>query len=344
MKSKYIDLKNNNDYTQIKPAAESIKQGKLVLFPTETVYGIGANALDEKAVKDIFIAKGRAQDNPLIVHISNIEMLEDLVQNVGEAELKLIEAFWPGPLTIVLEKKSIIPNVITGGLNTVAIRMPSNEIARKLIEYSNCPIAAPSANVSGKPSGTLVEDIIEELDGKVDYIIDSGKVDIGVESTVVRVVDNVVHILRPGKITPEDIQHMGLDVFVEKQILGEYKKDEQVMSPGIKYKHYAPITKCLLVYSEDDEKLIAKINEKIEGKKAVVICKTENIDKYNAEYKLDMGNSLAEITTNIFTLLRKADKYNAEIIAIEGVQKDGLGLAIMNRLLRACSHNYIEIS
>ena len=342
MKSKYIDLKNSNEYEKIKPAAESIKQGKLVLFPTETVYGIGANALDEKAVKDIFIAKGRAQDNPLIVHIANIDMLDDLVQNVGDIELKLMKTFWPGPITIVLEKKPIIPNVITGGLDTVAIRMPSNEIARKLIEYSNLPIAAPSANISGKPSGTLVEDIIEELDGKVDYIIDSGKVDIGVESTVVRVVDGVVHILRPGKITPEDIQKLGLEVFVEKQILGEYKENEKVMSPGIKYRHYAPTTKCLLVYSKDEEKLVQTINENIQGKRAVVICKTQNIDKYNAEYKLDMGDTLEEITNNIFTLLRKADKYNAEIIAVEGVQKDGLGLAIMNRLLRACSHNYIE--
>ena len=343
MKSKYIDLKNSNEYEKIKPAAESIKQGKLVLFPTETVYGIGANALNEKAVKDIFIAKGRAQDNPLIVHIANIEMLDDLVQNVGEIEQKLMKTFWPGPLTIVLEKKPIIPRVITGGLDTVAIRMPSNEIARKLIEYSGCPIAAPSANVSGKPSGTLVEDIIDELDGKVDYIIDSGKVDIGVESTVIRVVDEKVHILRPGKITPEDIQKLGIEVFIEKQILGEYKENEKVMSPGIKYKHYAPVTKCLLVYSEDEEKLVQTINENIQGKTAVVICKTQNMGKYDVEYKLDMGETLEEITNNIFTLLRKADKYNAEIIAVEGVQKDGLGLAIMNRLLRACSHNYIEI-
>lgn len=342
MVSKYIDLKENNEYEKIKPAAESIKQGKLVLFPTETVYGIGANALDEKAVKDIFIAKGRAQDNPLIVHISDIIMLDTLVKNVGKIEQKLMENFWPGPLTIVMERKPIIPNVITGGLDTVAIRMPSNEIARKLIEYSKCPIAAPSANVSGKPSGTLVEDIIDELDGKVDYVIDSGKVDIGVESTVVRVVDNVIHILRPGKITPEDMQKLGFKVFIEKQILGEYKENEKVMSPGIKYRHYAPTTKCLMVYSKDEEKLIKTINENIQGKTAVVICKTQNIGKYNVKNVLDMGNTLEEITNNIFTLLRKADKYNADIIAIEGVEKDGLGLAIMNRLLRACSHNYIE--
>lgn len=342
MKSKYIDLKNDNDYTKIKPAAESIKRGKLVLFPTETVYGIGANALDEKAVKDIFIAKGRAQDNPLIVHISNIEMLDDLVKKVGEIESKLMKEFWPGPLTIVLEKKPIIPKIITGGLDTVAIRMPSNTVARELIEYSGCPIAAPSANVSGKPSGTLVEDIIDELDGKVDYVIDGGKVDIGLESTVVRVVDGVVHILRPGKVTPEDIQNLGLEVFIEKQILGEYNKNEKVMSPGIKYRHYAPTTKCILVYSEDEDKMIEEINKNIQGKNAVIICKTSNLEKYNSSYKLDMGQTLEEISNNIFTLLRKADKYNADIIAVEGVTKEGLGLAIMNRLLRACSHNYIE--
>ena len=342
MKSKYINLKNDNDYTKIKPAAESIKQGKLVLFPTETVYGIGANALNVQAVKDIFIAKGRAQDNPLIVHIANIEMLKELVQNVGEIEEKLIKNFWPGPITIIFEKKPIIPDVITGGLNTVAIRMPSNEIARKLIEYSNLPIAAPSANVSGKPSGTIVEDIIDELDGKVDYVIDAGKVDIGLESTVVRVVDNIVHILRPGKITPEDMEKLGLEVFIEKQILGEYNKNEKVMSPGIKYKHYAPTTKCILVYSEDEEKMAEEINKQIQEKNAVVICKTQNVDKYNSPYKLDMGQTLEQISNNIFTLLRKADKYNAEIIAVEEVTKEGLGLAIMNRLLRACSHNYIE--
>jgi len=342
MKSKYIDLRNNNDYERIKLAAESIKQGNLVLFPTETVYGIGANALDEKAVKEIFIAKGRASDNPLIVHIANIQMLDKLVQNVSEIELKLMEAFWPGPFTIVLEKSSIIPSVITAGLDTVAIRMPSSIIAKKLIEESGCPIAAPSANISGKPSGTLVEDIIDELDGKVDFIIDAGKVDIGVESTVVRVVDGVVHILRPGKVTPEDIENLGIEVFIEKQILGDYKENEKVMSPGIKYKHYAPKTKCLLVYSNDEDKLVEKINENIDGKKAVVISKTSNLKKYNAKYKLDMGQTLEEITNNIFTLLRKADRHNVELIVIEGVKKEGLGLAIMNRLLRACSHNYIE--
>ena len=219
MKSKYINFKQNKNYEELKAPAEAIKEGKLVIFPTETVYGIGANAIDEEAVRNIYIAKGRASDNPLIAHISDIKMLDDLVLEVGEIERKLIKNFWPGPLTIVFNKKPIVPDIITGGLDTVAVRMPSNEIAHKLIEYSNCPIAAPSANISGKPSGTQIEDIIDELDGKVEYIIDNGKVDIGVESTVIRVVDNVVHILRPGKITPEDIEELGIPVYIEKQIL-----------------------------------------------------------------------------------------------------------------------------
>ena len=219
MKSKYINFKQNKNYEELKAPAEAIKEGKLVIFPTETVYGIGANAIDEEAVRNIYIAKGRASDNPLIAHISDIKMLDDLVLEVGEIERKLIKNFWPGPLTIVFKKKPIVPDIITGGLDTVAVRMPSNEIAHKLIEYSNCPIAAPSANISGKPSGTQIEDIIEELDGKVEYIIDNGKVDIGVESTVIRVVDNVVHILRPGKKTPEDIEELGIPVYIEKQIL-----------------------------------------------------------------------------------------------------------------------------
>ena len=343
MISKYIDLKENNNLENLIEPAKALKNGKLVLFPTETVYGIGTNALNEEAVKRIFIAKGRAQDNPLIVHVSSEEMLTNLVENIGEIEKKLIKEFWPGPLTIIFETKPIIPDMITGGLNTVAIRMPSNIVARKLIELSNIPVAAPSANISGKPSGTDIKDIIDELDGKVDFIVDSGRVDIGLESTVVRVIDGKVHILRPGKVTPEDIINLGIDVAIERQILGEYNKEEKVLSPGIKYKHYAPNSKCILVYSEDEEKLIAKVQELEKRQKTVILCKTKNLEKYISENKLAMGANLEEISRNIFTLLRKVDSYNAELVIIEGVEKTGLGLAIMNRLLRACEHNYIEI-
>ena len=344
MKSKYADLKLSKDLNKIKEAAMSIKEGGIVLFPTETVYGIGANALDENAVNKIFEAKGRASDNPLIVHISNIDMLDNLVKEVGKVEQKLMDNFWPGPLTIIFDRKECIPNVVTAGLNTVGIRMPSNEIARKLIEFAGLPIAAPSANISGKPSGTKIEDIIDELDGKVDYILDSGMVDIGVESTVIRVIDDKVHILRPGKITVEDIQNLRIEVVIEKQIMEECKPQEKVMSPGMKYRHYAPNTKCLLVYSEDKDKLVDRINKEIKLEKNVLVLgKTSNLEKYSTENKLDMGNTLEEISKNIFTLLRKVDSYKADLVIIEGVKKEGLGLAIMNRLIRACEHNYIEI-
>lgn len=344
MKSKYADLKTNIDLDKIKEAGLEIKNGNLVLFPTETVYGIGANALNVNAVNKIFKAKGRASDNPLIVHICNLEMLNNLVQEIGGIEQKLIDNFWPGPLTIIFNRKECIPNNVTAGLETVGIRMPSNKLARKLIEFAELPIAAPSANISGKPSGTKVEDIIDELDGKVDYILDGGMVDIGVESTVVRVIDNKVHILRPGKITVEDIQKLGIDIIIEKQIMEECSIKEKVMSPGMKYRHYAPNTKCLLVYSDNEEKLVNKINEEIELEKNVLVLgRTINLDKYKTENKLGMGDSLEEISRNIFTLLRKVDNYNVNLVIIEGVTKEGLGLAIMNRLIRACEHNYIEV-
>ena len=344
MKSKYADLKQNKDLNKIEEAAMSIKNGEIVLFPTETVYGIGANALDENAVNKIFEAKGRASDNPLIVHISSIDMLNDLVKEVGEIEQRLMDNFWPGPLTIIFDRKECVPNVVTAGLDTVGIRMPSNEIARKLIEFAEVPIAAPSANISGKPSGTKIEDIIDELDGKVDYILDSGIVDIGVESTVVRVINKQVHILRPGKITVEDMKALGIEVVIEKQIMEECLPQEKVMSPGMKYRHYAPNTKCLLIYSDNKENLVDRINKEIELEKNVLVLgRTSNLEKYKTDNKLDMGESLEEISKNIFTLLRKVDSYQADLVIIEGVKKEGLGLAIMNRLIRACEHNYIEL-
>lgn len=344
MKSKYINVTEKMD--GIAGAANAIKAGKLVLFPTETVYGIGANALDEDAVSNIFKAKGRAGDNPLIVHICDLDMLKKLIKGkeISSIEKKLIDNFWPGPLTIIFNKDKCIPYNVTAGLETVGIRFPSNKIAQELIRESNCPIAAPSANVSGKPSGTKIEDIIAELDGKVEYVLDTGMTDIGVESTVIRVINNKVHILRPGKVTKEDIENIGIDVIIEKQIMEECKPEEKVMSPGMKYRHYAPNTKCLLVYSNNQEKLVNKINEQIDKEKnALVLGTTSNLPKYNTQNKLNLGDSLEEISKNIFTMLRKVDSYNVNLVIIEGVKKEGLGLAIMNRLIRACEHNYIEI-
>lgn len=346
MISKYSNQTNGIKEDEIKEAAQEIKNGKLVLFPTETVYGIGANALDENAVKEIFIAKGRAQDNPLIVHVSSIEMLNSIVKEIGDLERKLIETFWPGPLTIIFKRNEILPNVVTANLDTVAVRMPSNIIAKKLIEYSGLPIAAPSANVSGKPSGTKVEDIIEELDGKVSYILDGGFVDIGLESTVVKVEGDNINILRPGKITKEQLEQVAQQVKVDKNVLGQVEKDEVVASPGMKYKHYAPNTKCIMVYSKDDDKMVNKINEitnqqKKENKRVLVLCRNNNFNKYISEIKWNMGQTLEDMAKNIFTFLRKADKENVDLIIIEGVGNKGIGLAITNRLIRSCAYNYI---
>ena len=343
MKTKYINLKEEYNEEKIKEAAQDILNGKLVIFPTETVYGIGANALNDNACKNIFKAKGRAGDNPLIVHVNNVDMIKQLVEEPNEVEKILISTFCPGPFTLILKAKNIIPKSVTAGLDTVGIRMPSNKIANKLIEYADVPIAAPSANVSGRPSGTKIEDILKEFDGKVSTIIDDGMVDIGLESTVVRVIDNKVRILRPGKITKEDIEKLGIEVEIDENILGKYDGKEKVLSPGMKYRHYAPNTKCMMVYSKNEEAMENKINELINEKNALVVCRDKNFDKYATKNKIKMGNSLDEMAHNIFSILRQVDNYNVDIVIIEGMQKDGLGLALNNRLLRACEYNYIEI-
>lgn len=343
MKTKYINLKEEYNEEKIKEAAQDILNGKLVIFPTETVYGIGANALNDNACKNIFKAKGRAGDNPLIVHVNNVDMIKQLVEEPNEIEKTLINTFYPGPFTLILKAKNIIPKSVTAGLDTVGIRMPSNKIASKLIEYAGVPIAAPSANVSGRPSGTKIEDILKEFDGKVSTIIDDGMVDIGLESTVVRVIDNKVRILRPGKIIKENIEKLGIEVEIDKNILGKYDGKEKVLSPGMKYRHYAPNTKCMMVYSKNEEAMVNKINELINEKNALVVCRDKNFDKYATKNKIKMGNSLDEMAHNIFSILRKVDNYNVDIVIIEGMQKDGLGLALNNRLLRACEYNYIEI-
>ena len=339
--SKYLDLKREYNIEELRESSNIIKNGELVLFPTETVYGIGADGLNSEAVKKIFIAKGRASDNPLILHVSNIEMINRIAEDITPLEEQLINNFFPGPLTIILKRKEIVPDVVTGGLDTVGIRMPSNKIAHDLIELAGTPIAAPSANISGRPSGTNINDIFEELNDRVDYILDGGETKIGLESTVIRVIDNKIHILRPGKITKEDLKKYA-DVIIDSHVLGNLKKEEKVLSPGMKYKHYAPNTKCILIYSEDKNKMIEKIKElEQENKNSLVICNKINVNNFNNA--IDYGTTLEEISHNIFKLLREVDKKEASLIIIEGVTAEGLGLAIMNRLIRACSHNYIEL-
>lgn len=336
-----MNMKNGIDIKNIEEAGNLIRNGELVIFPTETVYGIGANGLDAEAVKNIFIVKGRAQDNPLILHVSDFEMVDLIAHDINDLERKLMDIFFPGPLTIILNKKDIVPSNVSCNLDTVGVRMPSNKIAHALIEYAKVPIAAPSANISGKPSGTNIDDIKNELGDKVALIIDGGETDIGLESTVVRVIDNRVRILRPGKITVQDFLNYGFEVELDSNIFNKVSSNQKVMSPGMKYKHYAPNKECLLIYSDDNNKFINEV-KKIESEKNIlVVCKSSNTKYFNNA--INMGETLDEISHNIFHILREVDNTDFDLIVIEGVKKDGLGIAIMNRLIRACSHNYIEL-
>lgn len=336
--TKYLKITQKD----LKEAAIGINEGKLVLFPTETVYGIGADGLNADAVDKIFKAKGRKTDNPLILHISNLDMVTQIAKDISELEWKLMNEFFPGPFTLILKKKDIVPSIVTGNLDTVGIRMPSNKVAHDLIELSNTPIAAPSANISGRPSGTNIKDIYKELDGKVDYMIDGGNTDIGLESTVVRVINDEIHILRPGAITKEALSKITPKVIVDQHVLKEISNNEEVLSPGMKYKHYAPETKCLLIYAKNNDDFINKVKElELQYPNLLCVCKTKNTSLFKRS--IDMGNTNEEISKNIFSILRQVDNYDTDLVVIEGVEPIGLGLAIMNRLIRACSHNYLEI-
>ena len=310
-------------------AIKSLNKGNLVIFPTETVYGLGANALDYKAVDKIFEAKNRASNNPLIVHLKNKDEITKYAIISNKIEQKLIDTFMPGPFTLILKKKDIIPSNVTCNMDTVGIRVPIDSIAHELLDKLSFPIAAPSANKSTKPSGTNVLDIIDEFNDSVDYIIDGGESLIGLESTVVKVIDNVPTILRPGFITREDIEEI-----IGKCNVSEYlfkKAEGKVESPGMLYKHYSPNTECMLC----DKEIINNFVDK--DKKVIVIGHDLDIDCYKY---YDYGNDLDSIAHNIFKLLRKADKQEADLIIIEATTIKSLGLAIMNRLIRTCNYNY----
>lgn len=319
---------------------KEIENNKLVIFPTETVYGIGANALSEDSVSKIFEVKERARNNPLIVHLKDKEEISKYAVISNEIEQKLIDSFMPGPFTLILKKKDIIPECVTAGLDSVGIRIPINEIANKFLEYVSVPIAAPSANISSRPSGTKVSDIKDEFDNLVNYIIDGGESKIGLESTVVKVIDNIPTILRPGFITKEDIENVIGKCIVSENVLKQISDSSKVESPGMLYKHYAPKTKCLLIYSKDKEIL----KELIENNKTdkTIILGSSNLENINCYKYINYGDSLESISHNIFSKLRECDNYQGDLIIIEGVEKVGLGLAIMNRLIRTANFNYLE--
>lgn len=328
---------------------EHIKSGEIAIIPTETVYGIGAKCLDEDAVNKIFIAKKRAKDNPINVLIAHKDMIKMVAKNISEIENKLIDAFWPGPFTIILDKKEEVPEIVTAGNKTIGVRMPRNDITLNIIEKVGMPLAVPSANISGRPSGTSLEDIQNEFKDSIKYFVDDGISDIGLESTVVRVVEDEVVILRPGSITKEDIEKLGIKCKLEKSVSSKTKLYSNMIKSN-KHAHYSPNAKCILVDANGKDTEYIKINEIInkENKKVIVVAKTENLDKYTSNKILkciDMGskNNLEEISKRIFHILRKIDEYNSDLVLIEGVPNEKIGLAIMNRLIRACSYNIIEI-
>lgn len=304
--------KENPEKYKIKIASKILNENNLVAFPTETVYGLGANALNEGAVKKIFIAKGRPSDNPLIVHISDKKEISKLAKEIPEKAKLLIEEFWPGPLTIILKKKAIVPDVVTAGLDSVAIRMPSNKIALELIKNSKLPIAAPSANISTRPSPTKAVHVINDLNGKIDVIIDGGDVDVGLESTVIDLTQKIPKILRPGKITKEEIEK------IIGKIKTKTKSGKETKSPGMKYKHYSPSAKVIIV-SKNKFDLIKERYRK------------------NKVGEIFLDSSLEDFAKNIFSKFREMDKDGVEIILVEKIKERGLGVAIMNRLKKAAS-------
>ncbi len=332
----------------LKKAANILKNDGLVAFPTETVYGLGANALREEAVKKIYIAKGRPSDNPLIVHIADKNHIYPLVDSVPKTALILMDKFWPGALTIILKKSSIIPKTTSGGLDTVAIRMPSNKIALALIKECGFPIAAPSANTSTKPSPTLASHVLKDLNGKIDMIIDGGSCDFGIESTVVEVNNNNVTILRPGSITKEMLESVVENVAIDKALLNN-NSNILAKSPGMKYKHYAPLGDVFIV-DGDINNIVKYIinclsNDKINNINSVVIASDETINNYSSFNALNIGSreNLDLIAKNLFNILRECDKLNIDKIYIESFLEQGVGLAVMNRLKKAAGYKIIKV-
>lgn len=339
------DLEKNIE--MLKEAATVIKEGGIVAFPTETVYGLGANALNEDAVKKIFLAKGRPQDNPLIIHVASKE-ISDYVTEVPEVANMIIEKFWPGPLTIILNKKDIVPNVTSANLNSIGIRMPSNEMAKKLIELSGVPIAAPSANISGKPSPTDVGRCIEDLNGRVDYILGGEKSNVGVESTIVDCTVYPPIILRPGGITLEMLKEIDEKIEIDKGLMSKPTEDFKPKAPGMKYRHYAPKAKVKIVLG-DRKKTIEKINEMVhnyidEGKKVGVMASVENSLEYKDSEVIVLGsvNKMQEVAKNLFEALRKFDDIGVDIILSEAFDEKGVGIAVMNRLKKAAGYDIIN--
>ena len=337
-----VDRKNINK-AYIKKAGDLIKEGALVAFPTETVYGLGADGLNNEACKKIFKAKGRPADNPLILHISHISMLDNLVEEISESHRKLFD-LWPGPMTLIFKKSRLIPEAVTAGGDTVAIRFPSDEIARALISEANTPIAAPSANISGRPSPTKADDVYQDMDGIIPLIIDGGESNIGIESTVIDLSGEKPTILRPGYYTYEFLKEILPDMRLDDSLVDSTKIPK---SPGQKYKHYAPKTNLRVFIGENVPDYLLDLAEeyKSQGKKVGILAFDEDKDKFASYPYISLGSriDLSTMSHVLFSSLREMDRLKVDIILAEGVRENHLGKSIMNRMKKAAANdvNYI---
>lgn len=339
------------DKDVMKKAGNLIASGELVAFPTETVYGLGGNAMDDEASSKIYRAKGRPSDNPLIVHIADLSDLDKVACEVPERAILLANAFWPGPLTMILNKNADIPMTTTGGMDTVAIRMPNHPVALSLIRESGCVIAAPSANSSGRPSPTCAQHVAEDLNGRIPMILDGGSVNIGLESTIVDLTEKVPMILRPGYITSEMLsavlkEKICIDPGLQTGITDQKVKPK---APGMKYRHYAPKAEMIIVDGEQ-KNVIDEINQRIsadhiKGKKVIVIAAEESGVQYKADHVLCIGKRKDEdsIARHLYGNLRKCDQLGADVIYSESFSTPVIGQAIMNRLLKAAGHQVIKV-
>lgn len=328
----------------MKQAGNIIKSGGLVAFPTETVYGLGGDALNKESSTKIYAAKGRPSDNPLIVHISKWESIYDIARDIPEEAKVLADTFWPGPLTMVLWKKDIVPYETTGGLDTVAVRMPNHKLALDFIENAGGFVAAPSANLSGKPSPTLAKHVIDDMSGRIEMILDGGQVGIGVESTIVDLTGDKPTILRPGFVTEEMVERVLGEVLVDRTIL-DNTTGERPKAPGMKYRHYAPKGNMTLVEGNPD-KVVSRINELVKeavarGETVGVMCSDEAYDLIDAPIKHSVGSRSdeEEIARRLYRILRDFDDEDVTVIYSESFSKEGFGQAVMNRLLKAAGFN-----
>lgn len=327
------------DASDIESAAKCLKNGGTVVFPTETVYGLGADAFNPDAIEKIYIAKGRPSDNPLIVHISDISDVGILARSITPNAEVLMKNFWPGPLTLIFKKNNNVPDKLTAGLDTVAVRYPSNETARKLIKQSGVLVAAPSANLSGSPSPTICEDVVSDLNGRVDYIIDGTGCEIGLESTVVDVSGNETVILRPGGITLEMIREFIPDAKLDGGLV-----DEKAIPkcPGLKYKHYSPKAEVIVVQGER-ENVRKYISSKLHKAEKTGVLSYGEAEYKNADLIINAGNNMEEYAHNLFSALRTFDKKGITLIYAEFYIEEGMGVAVRNRLYKAANHNIIEV-